>query len=56
MLICIAKFWKEGNIISEHEIKAKNISELNYIAFTMAKETETNYSLGEIKEEKENVN
>lgn len=56
MLICIAKFWKKGEIISEHEIKAKSISELNHVALAIAKETETNYSLGEIKEEKENVN
>lgn len=53
MLTCIAKFWKKGELVSECEIKAENISELNYAALVIAKETETNYSLGEIKEEKE---
>lgn len=56
MLTCIAKFWKKRELVHERKINAENISELNHVAFVIAKETETNYSLEKIEEIKNEKN
>lgn len=53
MLKCKAQFWDNKEIALEKEIIAKNISELNDVAFNIAKENKMKYSLVEIKEIKD---
>lgn len=53
MLKCKVQFWDNKEVVFEKEIIARNISELNDIAFNIAKENKMKYSLVEIKEIKD---
>ena len=55
MLKCKAQFWGENGTSFEKELTAENLSELNHIALDIAKENKMRYSLGEIKEIKDDI-